>query len=141
MFCLQAVKVRKPTEQRSCDILMGQVLFELSCATHFKDITINHVNLHKKFQYYHGYNTIRNTAKVMHIAFRLKAHCLSLYRLSVHRLVVDSCRLNRISLLLALLDCVSRANAVARASVVRPSVVRRPSSVRKTRFLRNRQAN
>ena len=35
---------------------------------------------------------------------------------------------------LALLDCVSRANAVARASVVRPSV-------RKTRFLRNRQAN
>ncbi len=41
---------------------------------------------------------------------------------------------------LALLDCVSRANAMARASVVRPSVCR-PLSVRKTRFLRNRQAN
>ena len=40
---------------------------------------------------------------------------------------------------LALLDCVSRANAVAQAAVVRP-FVRRPS-FRKTRCLRIRQAN
>ncbi len=43
-------------------------------------------------------------------------------------------QIKQINLFLALLDCVSRANAVARASVRRPSV-------HKTRFLRNLQAN